>query len=56
MNENLLKCNIYESDSCQCGQIESVKHYLMKCELYENEREEMRRKFIRHESTGCQTE
>ena len=46
LNEYLNKSNITESDMCQCGEIESVKHYLIECELYENEREQLRRKLF----------
>ena len=45
-NEYLHKSNIYESNLCQSGEIESVKHYWMECELYKNEREKMRRKLF----------
>ena len=46
LNEYLNKSNIAESDMCQCGEIESVKHYLIECEMYENEREQLRRKMF----------
>ena len=46
LNEYLKKSNITESDMCQCGEIESVKHYLIECELYENQREQLRRKLF----------
>ena len=36
LNEYLNKSNITESNMCQCGEIESVKHYLIECENYEN--------------------
>ena len=50
LNEYLKKSNITESDMCKCGEIESVKHFLIECELYENEREQLRRKLF--ESCG----
>ena len=50
LNEYLHNTNIAESDLCQCGEIESVKHYLMECELNENGRELLRRKLF--ESCG----
>ena len=43
LNEYLKKSNIPESDTCQCGEVEAVKHYLLDCELYEDEREQLRR-------------
>ena len=43
LNEYLKKSNITESDTCQCGEVESVRHYLLDCELYEDEREQLRR-------------
>ena len=48
LNEYLNKSNITESDMCQCGEIESVsvKYYLIECEIYENEREQLRRKLF----------
>ena len=42
LNEYLQKSNITENDKCQCGEIESVKHFLLECEIYENEREKLR--------------
>ena len=50
LNEYQHKTNIAESDLCQCGEIESVKHYLMECELYENGRELLRQRLF--ESCG----
>ena len=35
---------------CQCGVMESVKHFLIECELYKKEREQLRRKLF--ESCG----
>ena len=46
LNEYMNKSNIAESDMCQCGEIESVKHYLIECEMYENGREQLRRKMF----------
>ena len=34
LNEYLQKSNITENDKCQCGEIESVKHFLLECEYY----------------------
>ena len=36
------KLGICESNLCECGQIETVEHYLLHCELYFNERETLR--------------
>ena len=36
------KLGICESNLCECGQIETVEHYLLHCELYFNERESLR--------------
>ena len=30
----------------QCGEIETVKHYLIECEMYENGREQLQRKMF----------
>ena len=46
LNEYLHKINIVDSNKCQCGQIESISHYLLECSLYENERENLRRKLF----------
>ena len=47
LNEYLQKSNITENDKCQCGEIESVKHFLLECEIYENEREKLRSNLFR---------
>ena len=39
LNEYLQKTSITENDKCQCGEIETVKHFLLECELYEEELE-----------------
>ena len=43
LNKYLHKINIVDCNKCQCGQIESISHYLLECSLYENERENLRR-------------
>ena len=47
LNEYLQKTSITENDKCQCGEIETVKHFLLECELYENEREKLRSNLFR---------
>ena len=42
--EYLFKSNIVTSNKCRCGEIESVKHYLLECVIYDSAREIMRRK------------
>ena len=46
LNEYLHKINIVDSNKCQCGQIKSISHYLLECSLYENERDNLRRKLF----------
>ena len=36
LNEYLWKVNVVDCNKCQCGEIESVSHYLLFCPLYEN--------------------
>ena len=36
------KLGISDSNLCECGQIETVEHYLLHCEQYFNQRESMR--------------
>ena len=36
------KLGISDSNLCECGQIETVEHYLLQCEQYFNEREALR--------------
>lgn len=50
LHEYLNKINVVQSNLCQCGQIESVYHYLLDCPLYEDAREQMRRNLF--ESCG----
>ena len=45
-NEYLHKINIVESNKCQSGKIKSISHYLLECSLFENERENLRRKLF----------
>ena len=42
LNEYLHKIGAVDSNKCQCGEIESISHYLLDCQLFENEREIMR--------------
>ena len=42
LKEYQFKTGISDSNLCECGQIESVEHYLLNCELYFNEREALR--------------
>ena len=37
-----------DSSECQCGEVESVSHYLLFCPLYEKEREQMRRNLFQN--------
>ena len=46
LNEYLQKCNVKEDNSCECGGIETVGHYLLECPNYENEREKMRKRIF----------
>ena len=46
LNEYLHKINIVDSNKCQCGQIQSISHYLLECSLYEKERENLKRKLF----------
>ena len=48
LNEYLHKINVVDSSECQCGEVESVSHYLLICPLYENEREQMRRNLFQN--------
>ena len=46
LNEYMKKSNLGQSNKCQCGEVESVKHYILDCRQYKNEREQMRRKLF----------
>ena len=46
LNEYLQKCNIKKDANCECGEKESINHYLLECENYENEREQMRKRLF----------
>ena len=48
VNEYLHKCNIKDSNNCECGGIETVSHYLLECPKYENEREKMRKRIFNY--------
>ena len=44
LNQYLHRFNIIETPECECGgEIETVEHYLLNCELYEEERDTLRR-------------
>ena len=38
INDYRHKLGQCESELCECGQIETVQHYLLQCQLYEEER------------------
>ena len=45
LNEYLHRFNIIETAECECGaEKETVKHYLLNCELYDEERDVLRRR------------
>ena len=45
LNEYLSQRNIVEDPSCECGHgIETVKHFLLQCKKYEEQRNELRKK------------
>ena len=45
LNEYLHRFNIIESAKCECdAEKETMKHYLLNCELYNEERDVLRRK------------
>ena len=45
LNEYLNRFNIIETPECECGaENETVEHFLLKCELYDEERDKLRRK------------
>ena len=46
LNEYLQKCNIKNDANCECGEKETINHYLLECENYENEREQMRKRLF----------
>lgn len=41
LNNDLFLKNIVESPLCRCGSIETTEHYLMKCHLYNIQRDEL---------------
>ena len=38
--------NVIESNTCQCGEIETVMHYLLHCPRFEEEREVLRKRLF----------
>ena len=49
LNEYLHRFNIIETPECECGASkETVDHFLLKCELYDKERDELRRRVGAH--------
>jgi len=52
LNQYLHRFNIIETAECECGaERETVEHYLLNCELYEEERDALRRR-VRRERKG----
>ena len=41
LNEYRHKVGLQDSPNCNCGRIETVDHYICKCELYELERQKL---------------
>ena len=46
LNEYLCRVKSIESNTCQCGEIETVTHYLLHCPLFEEEREVQRKRLF----------
>jgi len=46
MNEYLSKVGATPSSECQCGEVESVEHYLLHCPIYDNPREILKRNLV----------
>ena len=45
LNQYLHRFNIIETPECECGgEKETVEHYLLNCELYDEERDVLRRR------------
>src|SRR5436190_12063345 len=45
LNQYLHRFNIIETSECECGaEKETVEHYLLNCELYDKERDALRRR------------
>ena len=49
LNEYLHKVSIKDHDSCECGEIESVGHFLLHCQKYETDRELMRKIYVEYQ-------
>ena len=45
---------VSETRTCRCGEIETIEHYLLHCELYFNKREAMKTTLF--QQTGIVTE
>ena len=50
LNEYLQKCNVKEDNSCECGGIETVGHYLLECPNYENESRVRKTRVLNHKT------
>ena len=48
LNEYLHMIGAVDSNKCQCREIESISHYLLDCQLFENEREIMRKSLFQN--------
>jgi ribonuclease HI len=54
LNEYLHRFNIIETAECECGAAkETIDHFLLNCELYDEERDKLRRKVGAHGMRTC---
>ena len=54
INEYLHRFNIIETAECECGAAkETIDHFLLNCELYDEERDKLRRKVGAHGMRTC---
>ena len=46
LNEYLFKCGLKDSDECEYGEIETCDHFLLRCSVYETQREFLRKRLF----------
>ena len=46
LNEYLFKCGLKDSDKCECGEIETCDHFLLRCPVYETQREFLKKRLF----------